>query len=143
MGWLTRCWNGEEEIWKLVWIYGVFLVFLSQVAVVALRLLSSVALDNPAAYEGKIFIWLEVFYCLWMLVSLWRCAFNADWNLWGYCVRTIVILYVLLYCLLSFNAGGALEPKEIITKSGVMLQKQAIQWMKKNGMDSRVKAVVG
>jgi hypothetical protein len=26
-------------------------------------------------------------FCLWLFVAIWRCAFNAEWQGWGYIIR--------------------------------------------------------
>jgi hypothetical protein len=135
MGWLARCWNGEEELWKIIWIYGAFFILLGKVTVVILRLTTSVDLDNPTDGQETFLLWLEAIYCLWMLMSLWRCSFNADWHIWGYFVRTLIIFYILFFFLFSFFAGNAIEPKEVVIKSGIIIQHQTVKWMKKNEID--------
>ena len=47
---------------------------------------------------------------VWVLVAMWRCAFNVNWRGWGYIVRGILILTVIgffgaLY--IGFSGGFA------------------------------------
>ncbi len=34
-------------------------------------------------------------YCLWLFVALWRCAFNAEWQGWGYIIRIGMVVAAL------------------------------------------------
>ena len=44
-------------------------------------------------------VFLTVYY-LWVFISLWLSAFNAEWKGWGYLIR-ILVGYLVLYWLYS------------------------------------------
>jgi len=130
MRWLfIRGWNGEEPLWKIVWIYGVVLCLLAKAAVPVLRVTEHVDLDNPVGAQVCFIGWTQALYCGWMLVALWRCAFNAKREIWGYLVRPLVVLYILLFFVVSSIEEKPAAPKEVLIQSGIALQKQATQWL--------------
>jgi len=134
MRWLfLQSWNGQDKLWKVVWIYGVFLIFLGQVAIPVLRLTKNIDLDHPTGTQVCFLGWLEGLYCIWMLVALWRCAFNADSRIWGYFVRPLVILYMVLFLMFSTDNddGKVIEPKEVFTRSATILKTQALHLFKR------------
>lgn len=85
MDWMKRAWSGEERLWKVFWIYGfVFNLILAIIGVVIGLFLGPVG--------TKAFSVITFAYFVFIAVSEWRCAFNANWRGWGYVVRVLVIL---------------------------------------------------
>jgi len=134
MGWILRGWDGEEELWKVFWIYGAFFIFLAKGTVIVLRLFTEIDLDNPSINEFRFLVGVEGLYCIWLVVSLWRCSFNNEWTIWAYCTRIMVVAYVVLYAVFVSYEGKMLEPKEIILRSYAFALEQAEPLMKKYGI---------
>ena len=100
MNFIGRPWKGGEDLWKVFWLYG-FLFSL-----VWGYLVKHVGF-GPAAtlyfqHQPKMmFVWIGLFagfgiiYKIWLFVSLWRCAFNAKWAIWGYLIRIVEVLEVI------------------------------------------------
>ena len=80
-------WNGSEKLWKVFWLYNIILgTFLTKMF--------------DFLPEGNLGILIPAFlivgvWGVWVMVSMWRCAFNAKWRGWGYIVRTLVVLGVI------------------------------------------------
>jgi hypothetical protein len=86
-----RCWNGQEKLWRVFWIYGFGLFFL--LAIAAMRVPPLV---------GLLFV-----QGAWMLVALWRCAFNSDYRVLGYLVRAGVIAFPVSIAALLWMVVGS------------------------------------
>ncbi len=88
---LSRAWNGDERLSKVFWFYYVPVVAAMQFAWYLIELQ-----EGPRwIFEGLLAI-PEIFYLVWILVSLWRCAFNCQVKLWGYVVRGLVVVHVVI-----------------------------------------------
>jgi hypothetical protein len=90
MRWLKRAWQGEERLWKVFWVYGVAVScigFFTALAVEIGTAMSTGVVGTPS--ESTCFFvydaWLAVSSCywVWIIVSLWRCAFNVKQRLLG------------------------------------------------------------
>ena len=46
-----------------------------------------------------------VLYEIWVLVSLWTCAFNVKAKFWGYCARVYVVLNIAGYLEGAYEAS--------------------------------------
>ena len=92
---IRNSWHGAEELWKVFWLYNFLLGFL--IGVVAMLL------------EPIIPIWVlmpfTIVWGVWVFVSLWRCAFNAEWQGWGYIVRVLVALSLVSVVIDLANAS--------------------------------------
>ena len=64
-------WNGRGPLWQIYWVYGVMLSSIG--AVVVLYLVSGGYLGPAGALLS---IALGFVYTAWVLVGVWRCAFN-------------------------------------------------------------------
>lgn len=105
MSFIKRAWRGEEKLWKVFWLYNVLgglllNVFVYVIASVAFGLL----------IVGVIF-WLA--YLVWVLVSIWRCAFNVNAKFWGYLARIYIIMGPVLV-ILGLLVGGILAGQDLI-----------------------------
>ena len=92
MQWIKRAWRGEEKLWVVFWAYDV-IVFL--IVKECIRTYAESSISN----EGRlpiivIFAIAFLIYFIWLNVSLWRCAFNAQRKEWGYLVRFIIIIQI-------------------------------------------------
>ena len=98
---LRRYWQGEGLLWKLYWIYGVLLSTLGGTFILASVLQR--ALPVPVLV---LLLAIALIYTGYILVSIWRCAFNIESNplgiereAWGWLARVLTIGWAL-------NAAG-------------------------------------
>jgi hypothetical protein len=104
-GFITRARNGKERLWIVFWVYTVL-------GAIFFRLLFPFisAINSPVggSIYGVIYIILMlvfsvliIVYLVWVLASLWKCAFNVDkeWRWLGYLARAYVVwgVGVLIY----------------------------------------------
>ena len=95
---LLSYWDGEQKLWKAFWLLGFifqilffyFLLFLLYVGML-LKLTWSIKIT--------IFL-LSNIYTVWILVSIWNCAYNVKDKIWGDISRVIVVLNVILIFLI-------------------------------------------
>ena len=95
---LLSYWNGEQKLWKAFWLLGFifqilffyFLLFLLYVGML-LKLTWSIKIT--------VFL-LSNIYTVWILVSIWNCAYNVKDKIWGDISRVIVVLNVILIFLI-------------------------------------------
>jgi hypothetical protein len=97
-------WRGEGPLWRLYWIYGVLLSTLGGTLIlvaVRYRLVSS--------WIVLALVVLGLAYTLWVLVSVWRCAFNTGRAPYGIERETLGWMARLLTFGWALNAvGGSL-----------------------------------
>ena len=95
---LLSYWNGEQKLWKAFWIMGFafqilffyFLLFLSYIGFLF-----------GLTWSIKVIIFLiSNIYTIWILVSIWNCAYNVKNKIWGDLSRVIVVLNVILLFLI-------------------------------------------
>jgi len=110
MKWIVHSWQGSEELWRVIWIYGAFFIFLARVAGVAIRLATGIDMDNLAPADENQVTRLQVIYGVWLLVALWRCAFNVRRRIWGYLTRISVAGFIFAFGALYFLDGEFLDP---------------------------------
>ena len=95
---LLSYWDGEQKLWKAFWLLGFifqilffyFLLFLLYVGML-LKLTWSIKIT--------VFL-LSNIYTVWILVSIWNCAYNVKNKIWGDISRVIVVLNVILIFLI-------------------------------------------
>jgi hypothetical protein len=98
---LYRYWHGEGPLWKLYWIYGVLLSTLG--GAVILAAVMQRALPVPVLL---LFLAIALIYTGYILVSIWRSAFNIesdplgiDREAWAWIARVLTFGWAL-------NAAG-------------------------------------
>ena len=107
MEFVVTWFKGEERLWKPYWLGGV-------VGVICLQILSVLA--NFAGLFASIFvIVLMVFYQFWLLPAIWRCAFNVNWNVWGYLARISVVFSALAWIAMVVMAVAGLTAIAVST----------------------------
>lgn len=87
----SYCLKGKEKLWKVFWLW---FVAVWCVLGILFEFLAPYALTNDTFMHywlQWVFLVLMV-YMVWILMSLWHCAFNATWKGWGYLVRLTVIM---------------------------------------------------
>ena len=95
---LLSYWNGERKLWKAFWIMGfVFQIFFFYF----LLFLSYIGFLFGLTWSIKVIIFLiSNIYTIWILVSIWNCAYNVKNKIWGDLSRVIVVLNVILLFLI-------------------------------------------
>lgn len=95
---LLSYWNGERKLWKAFWIMG----FVFQILFFYFLLfLSYIGLLFGLTWSIKVIIFLiSNIYTIWILVSIWNCAYNVKNKIWGDLSRVIVVLNVILLFLI-------------------------------------------
>jgi len=101
-GELRRYWYGQGPLWKLYWIYGVLLSTIGGTALLAGTLQRAMPL--PLLVAG---LAAGLAYTGFILVAIWRSAFNIaghplgiDREAWGWLARLLTFGWAI-------NAGGA------------------------------------
>lgn len=90
-----RYWRGEGPLWKIYWLYGVYGSLLMAVMIaraLAADLFGPVTIPAALAVGGS--------YTTWVLVGIWRCAFNVagtplgmDRNGWALLARMLTVAW--------------------------------------------------
>ena len=109
---LLSYWNGKQKLWKAFWVMGfVFQILFFYFLLFLLYLGSLIGLT----WSIKIIIFLiSNIYTIWILVSIWNCAYNVKNKIWGNLSRVIVVLNVILLFLvytglLSFDNHNIIQ----------------------------------
>ena len=95
---LLSYWNGERKLWKAFWIMG----FVFQILFFYFLLfLSYIGFLFGLTWSIKVIIFLiSNIYTIWILVSIWNCAYNVKNKIWGDLSRVIVVFNVILIFLI-------------------------------------------
>ena len=111
---LLSYWNGERKLWKAFWIMG----FIFQILFFYFLLfLSYFGFLFGLTWSIKVIIFLiSNIYTIWILVSIWNCAYNVKNKIWGDLSRVIVVLNVILIFLIytgiiSFDYQNIIQKK--------------------------------
>ena len=111
---LLSYWNGERKLWEAFWIMGfvfqiLFFYFLS--------FLSYIGFLFGLTWSIKVIIFLiSNIYTIWILVSIWNCAYNVKNKIWGDLSRVIVVLNVILLFLI-YTGIISFDYQDIIQKN--------------------------
>ena len=111
---LLSYWNGEQKLWKAFWLMGfvfqiLFLYFL------LVLLYFGVLIGLTWSIKVTIFL-LSNIYQIWILVSIWNCAYNVRNKTWGHLSRSIVILNVI-FIILNYTGIVSFDYQNIIQKN--------------------------
>jgi hypothetical protein len=109
-----RCWMGREPLWRVFWGWficghGAFLGATVGLMVMAMLFGFIVAPQSlnagvtGMATGAVVFSLATVPYVLWVIVSLWRCAYNCLNRKWGHFTRLIVIMYGVVLTFLTYR----------------------------------------
>ncbi len=81
---ITSYWRGHGKLWKIYWLYGVLgtwaIGFIAGLAAVLFGI------------SNHLIIAIFLPYNIWIVVSVWRCAFNCNNQAWGYIARFAVVV---------------------------------------------------
>ena len=91
---LLSYWKGEKKLWKAFWVMGfVFQILIFYFLLFLLYIGQLIGLT----WSIKITIFLiSNIYTIWILVSIWNCAYNVKKKIWGDLSRVIVVLNIIL-----------------------------------------------
>ena len=111
---LLSYWNGERKLWKAFWIMG----FVFQILFFYFLLfLSYIGLLFGLTWSIKVTILLiSNIYTIWILVSIWNCAYNVKNKIWGDLSRVIVVLNVILL-FLTYTGIISFDHQNIVQKN--------------------------
>ena len=97
---VTEYWQGRGPLWKVFWLWGVvgswILAALFLAAVLGLGI--SWTLDVVTAV-------IMICYTAWILVSVWRCADNAEAEHWAPIARALTVAWALNVILVGAFLG--------------------------------------
>lgn len=109
---IKNCWNGEERLSVVFWIWGVLvnsiLSFLIEIILWPFVFvpLANMQLGRSIESIGYLNILLmivvisiaivAIVYEIWVIVSIWRCSWNAKNKYWGWVARMVFILALIL-----------------------------------------------
>jgi len=91
---LLSYWNGKQKLWKAFWLIGFVLQF---VLIIFFGIFNLIGIALGLTWSIKFIIFLiNIIYTIWVLVSIWNCAYNVKNKIWGDLSRVIVVLNVIL-----------------------------------------------
>ena len=95
---LLSYWKGEKKLWKAFWVMGfVFRILIFYFLLFLLYVGQFIGLT----WSIKITVFLIAnIYTIWILVSIWNCAYNVKKKIWGDLSRVIVVLNIILLFLI-------------------------------------------
>ncbi|MGH6943204.1 MAG: hypothetical protein ACREH6_03145 [Geminicoccaceae bacterium] len=83
-------WRGQGPLWKVYWLYGV--IGSNVLALILVLLMERGALGT---------VWFQIVwlllsaYTVWIVVSVWRCAFNVENPLYGHMARALTVAWAI------------------------------------------------
>ena len=95
---LLSYWKGEKKLWKAFLVMG----FVFQILIFYFLLfLLYVGQFIGLTWSIKITVFLiSNIYTIWILVSIWNCAYNVKKKIWGDLSRVIVVLNIIFLFLI-------------------------------------------
>jgi len=81
---LMAHWHGQAGLASAFWLIGILGLVVFYPLYILLR-------SGPL---GWLFLLLSAAYTIFAFVSIWRCAWNTSWKVWGYMARTCIVLLV-------------------------------------------------
>jgi hypothetical protein len=83
-------WRGRGPLWKAYWLYGV--LGSNVLALILLVLLQRGAIDSA---WFQIVLLLLAAYTVWIVVSVWRCAFNVENPMYAHMARALTAAWAI------------------------------------------------
>ena len=83
-------WRGHGPLWKVYWLYGVLGSIV--LAAVLLLLMQRGAADSV---WFQLVLLLLAAYTVWIVVSVWRCAFNVEQPIYGHMARALTVAWAI------------------------------------------------
>ena len=111
---LLSYWNGKQKLWKAFWLIGFVLQF---VLIIFFGIFNLIGIALGLTWSIKFIIFLiNIIYTIWVLVSIWNCAYNVKNKIWGDLSRVIVMLNVILL-FLTFTGIISFDYQNIVQKN--------------------------
>ena len=111
---LLSYWNGKQKLWKAFWLIGFVLQF---VLIIFFGIFNLIGIALGLTWSIKFIIFLiNIIYTIWVLVSIWNCAYNVKNKIWGDLSRVIVVLHVILL-FLTFTGIISFDYQNIVQKN--------------------------
>jgi hypothetical protein len=83
-------WRGHGPLWKVYWLYGV--LGSNVLGAILLLLIRQGALGT---FWFQVVWLLLAAYTVWIVVSVWRCAFNVDNPMYGHMARALTVAWAI------------------------------------------------
>jgi hypothetical protein len=83
-------WRGRGRLWKVYWLYG---VLGSNVLVLILLFLMRQSALGTIWFQ--LVLLLLAAYTVWIVVSVWRCAFNVEQPMYGHMARALTAAWAI------------------------------------------------
>ena len=83
-------WRGQGPLWKVYWLYGVL-----GSNVLALMLLFLMQRSAVPSGWFQLVLVLLVAYTVWIVISVWRCAFNVANPVYGHMARALTVAWAI------------------------------------------------
>jgi hypothetical protein len=83
-------WRGQGPLWKVYWLYGV--IGSNLLAASLLLLMQSRGLGGG---WFQVVLLLLAVYTVWILISVWRCAFNVENPVYGHMARALTVAWAI------------------------------------------------
>ena len=111
---LLSYWNGKQKLWKAFWLIGFVLQF---VLIIFFGIFNLIGIALGLTWSIKFIIFLiNIIYTIWVLVSIWNCAYNVKNKIWGDLSRVIVVLKVILL-FLTYTGIISFDYQNIVQKN--------------------------
>jgi len=111
---LLSYWNGKQKLWKAFWLIGFVLQF---VLIIFFGIFNLIGIALGLTWSIKFIIFLiNIIYTIWVLVSIWNCAYNVKNKIWGDLSRVIVVLNVILL-FLTYTGIISFDHQNIVQKN--------------------------
>jgi hypothetical protein len=86
----TYYWRGHGPLWKAYWLYGVL-----GSNVLALTLFVLMERSALGTVWFQLVLLLLAAYTVWIVVSVWRCAFNVETPMYGHMARALTVAWAI------------------------------------------------
>jgi hypothetical protein len=83
-------WRGRGPLWKVYWLYGV--LGSNVLALILFFLMERGALGSV---WFQLALLLLAVYTIWIVVAVWRCAFNVENPLYGHMAKALTVAWAL------------------------------------------------
>jgi hypothetical protein len=83
-------WRGKGPLWKAYWLYGVL-----GSNVLALTLFLLIERSALGSVWFQIVLLLLAAYTVWIVVSVWRCAFNVEKLMYGHMAKALTVAWAI------------------------------------------------
>jgi hypothetical protein len=83
-------WRGHGPLWKVYWLYGVL-----GSNILALILFVLMQRDALGSVWFQLVLLLIAAYTTWIVVSVWRCAFNVEKPVYGHMARALTVAWAI------------------------------------------------